>query len=183
MRLISIFLILLLATSFTTKENNLPSLSEQEVTELKDRGFLIRNLNKFTYLNNRMQKVWEKEIEGLSANNGITKAVEDKILFIQFNNTQNVNEITIYQMDLVGNIEKIQIPLFADIQDIITYNCSEVKLIYLAKYDYSQVENFILGEVSFSDFGHSTKCIDITQAKEFEYLQIKNLSPASTAKR
>ncbi|PCH66403.1 MAG: hypothetical protein COC01_08065 [Bacteroidetes bacterium] len=123
-----------------------------------------------------MQKVWEKEIEDLGTNNGFTKVVEAKILFIQFNNTQNLNEITIYQMDLVGNIEKIQIPLFADIADIITYNCSEEKLTYLAKYDYSKVENFILGEVSFSDFGHSTKCIDITQAKEFEYFQIKNLA-------
>lgn len=174
-RVFVVVFILLTPFSIISSSITVNEFSSQEVTDLKEKGFLVRNNDKLTYINNQMQKVWEQEIAGLTGSKGFIKNIDEKIIVIQFIKELQYNIIKINEINLEGAINEFLIPLFSDIEEIITCILDDNHLVYLAKHNYPNTENFILGKVSLVNHEQLTKFIDIKKAKEIEYVQLMQM--------
>ena len=173
--IITTLFFLLIPFSLISSTINLSDFSAQEVTDLKEKGFLVRDKDLLTYINNQMQKMWEKEITGLTNTKGFVTIIDEKILIIQFIKESNHNAIKICEMNFEGGTNEFLIPLFADIEEIITCSIDDNNLTYLAKHYFPNTEYFVLGKVLLKDQQHLTKFIDIKKAKEVEYIQLMQM--------
>lgn len=171
----AVIFILLIPVSIISSPKTFNEFSSQEVTDLKERGFLVRNNDKLTYLNNQMQKVWEQEITGLAGTKGFIKHIDEKIIVIQFLKELQYSAIRICELNFEGTLKEFLIPLNADIEEIISCTLDGNNLNYLAKHLYPNTENFILGKVSLLNHEQITKFIDIKKAKEIEYVQLMQM--------
>mgnify|MGYP001579609657 CR=1 FL=1 len=173
--ILTLLFVLLTPSSVISSTINLSDFAAQEITDLKEKGFLVRNNDQLTYLNNQMQKVWEKEITGLTGTKGFVSIIDEKIFVIQFIKESKYNAVKICELDFEGVTNEFLIPLFSDIEEIITCSMDGNNLTYLAKHYYPNTEYFVLGKVLLKDQQHITKFIDIKKAKAVEYAQLMQM--------
>jgi len=160
-----------------SKEGDLKAFvtGDSEVRDLKNKGFIIRSEDQFTYVDHTFKKVWEKKFKAVGNERVYVTNSLDHIFIVQLNKKVNEpgKELALLRLDYNGEITDIRtIQLNPEIDHILTLSYKDGAISYLAKCKKLNVDKFLQGTVDLHNYSHTSRPIDITAAKQIEYLEL-----------